>query len=120
MQGKLKHCHPKTALLPLDSGENPALHARGSFNTFALILGLLLVATVLKSICMFIQEVLVGRAVQLVTMDVRKALLPAFAPSDYQTLTKQGTSDLMALFTHDIDTLANGLTLLAGKSYANP
>jgi subfamily B ATP-binding cassette protein MsbA len=90
------------------------------FNTFALILGLLLVATVLKAICMFIQEVLVGRAVQLVTMDVRKACFRHSLHLDYQTLTKQGTSDLMALFTHDIDTMANGLTLLAGKVIREP
>lgn len=90
------------------------------FDTFAVILGLLLVATGIKALFMFFQEVLVGRVVQLVTMSVRKACFRHSLHLDYQTLTKQGTSELMALFTHDIDTMANGLTLLGGKIVREP
>lgn len=93
---------------------------RDQFDTFALILGLLLIATVVKAFFMFAQEAIVGRTVQLVTMSVRKACFRHSLHLDYQSLTKQGTSELMSLFTHDIDTMANGLTLIAGKVVREP
>ena len=45
------------------------------FQTFTLILVLLVVATILKGIFIFIQDVLVGRVVQVVLMNVRKEML---------------------------------------------
>lgn len=93
---------------------------RDEFDTFALILAVLLVATLIKGVCMFAQEMLVGRVVQLVTMSIRKACFRHSLHLDYQTLTKTGTSELMALFTHDVDTMANGLGLLAGKVVREP
>ena len=93
---------------------------RDRFNTLALILGLLMVATVLKGVCIYCQDVMVGSVVQLATMGVRKSCFRHALKLDYQTLAAAGTSDLMSRFTYDIDTLGNGLALLGGKVVREP
>lgn len=90
------------------------------FRTFALILVLLLVMTGIKLVCMFCEDVLVGSVVQLVIMRIRKQLFRKVLQLDYQSLMLRGTSDLMARFTYDIETLANGLSLLGGKLVREP
>jgi subfamily B ATP-binding cassette protein MsbA len=90
------------------------------FNTFALILVLLLVMTLLKLICMFAEEVLVGSVVQLTVMRVRQECLRRVLALDLQTLRLQGTSELMSRFTYDIEALGSGLALLGGKLVREP
>ena len=90
------------------------------FNTFALLLVLLLTATLVKDAFNYLQEVLVGRVVQLITLDLRKALFRQILKLDYQSVHASGTSDLLSRFTYDIDTLANGLLLLGGKVVREP
>jgi subfamily B ATP-binding cassette protein MsbA len=90
------------------------------FNTFAVLLLMLLVATVVKDSFFYLQDLMVGRVVQLVTMDLRKALFRRTLKLDYQTVSAAGTADLLSRFTYDIDTLANGLLLLGGKVVREP
>lgn len=90
------------------------------FNAFAAIMGVLLVATVLKGICVFIQEYLVGGVVQLSIMSIRKRLFRNTLALDYQTLSAEGTSELTSRFTYDMDVLTNGLYLLGGKVIREP
>ncbi|MDB5386936.1 MAG: Xenobiotic-transporting ATPase, partial [Planctomycetaceae bacterium] len=90
------------------------------FNTFAVLLLLLLVATIVKDSFFYLQDLLVGCVVQLVTMDLRKALFRRTLNLDYQTVSAAGTADLLSRFTYDIDTLANGLLLLGGKVVREP
>ena len=93
---------------------------RDRFDTFALILGLLLAATILKGAFMFAQDVMVGSVVQLATMGIRKSCFREALKLDYQTLAAAGTSDLMSRLSYDIDTLATGLDLLGGKVVREP
>lgn len=90
------------------------------FNSFALILVLLLVLTLLKLACMFAEEVLVGSVVQLTVMRVRKECLRKVLALDLQTLRLQGTSELMSRFTYDIEALGSGLALVGGKLVREP
>jgi subfamily B ATP-binding cassette protein MsbA len=90
------------------------------FDTLALILALLLVATVLKALCMLAEETLVGSVVQLTVMGLRKACFRRVLRLDYQTLARQGTPELMSRFTYDMETLAQGLSLLGGKIVREP
>ena len=90
------------------------------FNTFAMLLLVLLVATIIKDSFFYLQDLLVGRVVQLVTMDLRKALFRRTLKLDYQSVSAAGTADLLSRFTYDIDTLANGLQLLGGKLIREP
>ena len=93
---------------------------RDQFDMLALILGLLIVATLAKGICLFIQEVLVGSVVELIAIDIRKACFRHTLKLDYQTLYLAGTPDLMSRFTNDLNQLTYGLSLLAGKVIREP
>lgn len=90
------------------------------FNTFALLLAVLLLATAVKDTFFYLQDLLVGRVVQLATMDLRKAMFRQTLKLDYQSVSAAGTSDLLSRFTYDIDTLAHGLLLLGGKVVREP
>lgn len=90
------------------------------FDMLAMILVLLLFATVLKSICVFVQEVLIGGVVYLTVMGIRKDCFRKTLDLDYQTLSLRGTSDLMSRFTYDMDVLIQGLTLMGGKVIREP
>lgn len=90
------------------------------FQTFALILVVLLVLTALKLTCMFAEDVLVGSVVQLTILRLRKQLFRRVLQLDYQTLMLRGASDLMSRFTYDIEALGNGLALLGGKVVREP
>jgi ATP-binding cassette, subfamily B, bacterial MsbA len=90
------------------------------FDTFAMILGGFMVMTLLKLAACFVEEILVGSVVQLTIMRIRKALFRKVLSLDYQTLTRKGTPDLMSRFTYDVETLAQGLNLLAGKIVREP
>ncbi len=90
------------------------------FRMFTLILVLLLVLTLLKLMCMFAEEMLVGSVVQLTVMRIRKACFRRVLALDYQTLKLQGTSELMSRFTYDVEALGSGLGLLGGKLVREP
>lgn len=90
------------------------------FRTFALIMGLLLALTLLKLLCMFAEEVLVGSVVQLTVLRIRQEALRRVLALDLQTLRLQGTSELMSRFTYDVEALGSGLALLGGKLVREP
>ncbi|MBM82487.1 MAG: ABC transporter [Planctomycetaceae bacterium] len=90
------------------------------FDTYALILGLLVFLTAMKGTSVFIQDYLIGSVVELVMMGLRKACFRRVLKVDYQTLSNNGTSDLVARFTNDITMLATGLLLLGGKVIREP
>jgi len=90
------------------------------FNAFAAIMLVLCVATVIKGIFLFFQEYLVGNVVQLSIMGIRKRLFRQTLGLDYQTLAREGTSELTSRFTYDMDVLSNGLMLLGGKVIREP
>lgn len=97
----------------------PAL-PRDLFKTLALILAAVLGLTVLKLLCMFAEEVLVGSVVQLTIMRIRKACFRRVLALDYQTLKLEGTPEMMSRFTYDIEALGAGLALLGGKLVREP
>jgi subfamily B ATP-binding cassette protein MsbA len=93
---------------------------RDLFKMLALILGTVLVLTVLKLLCMFAEEVLVGSVVQLTVMRIRKACFRRVLSLDYQTQKLEGTPEMMSRFTYDIEALGSGLALLGGKLVREP
>ncbi|WP_417385451.1 ABC transporter ATP-binding protein [Gimesia sp.] len=90
------------------------------FDTFALILGLLLVTTFIKGICIFTQDVMVGGVVELVTMAIRKESFRKVLDLDYQSISSEGTASLMSRFTFDMQQVSQGLTLMGGKIVREP
>ena len=91
-----------------------------AFDTMALVLLLLMVGTLLKGVGIFIQDVLVGSAVEKSIRGVREACFEHCLSLDYQTLTNEGTAPLMARFTNDFTVMANGLKLMGGKVIREP
>ncbi|MFN8706631.1 MAG: protein kinase domain-containing protein, partial [Planctomyces sp.] len=75
------------------------------FLAFTMILGLILVLTAIKLVCMFCEEVLVGSVVEQTVMRVRKACFRQILNLDLQTVRMHGTSNLMARLTYDIEAL---------------
>ena len=90
------------------------------FNTYALILLVLIVATAIKGTAMFVQDMLVGSVVELSVMALRKDCFRHALDLDYQTLSLRGTAALMSRFTNDINIAANGLNLLGGRLVREP
>jgi subfamily B ATP-binding cassette protein MsbA len=90
------------------------------FDTVAMILGLLLIATVFKGTFMYVQEILIGSVVQLTVMGVRKHCFRHCLTLDYQTLASTGTAELMSRFTNDIEQLANGLRVMGIRLIREP
>jgi subfamily B ATP-binding cassette protein MsbA len=90
------------------------------FKMFAVIMLVLLVLTLLKLVCMFAEEVLVGSVVQLTVMRIRKACFRRVLALDFQTVKLRGTSELMSRFTYDVEALGSGLNLLGGKLVREP
>lgn len=90
------------------------------FNVLAWLMVALLVATVLKGFCTFVQQVLVGSVAELTVMGIRKECFRRALALDYQTVSMTGTPDLMARFTHDMTVLAHGVTLVGGKVIQEP
>ncbi|MBL4885254.1 MAG: hypothetical protein JKY95_12055, partial [Planctomycetaceae bacterium] len=75
---------------------------RDQFNTVALFFGILIIATALKGLCIFAQNVLVGSVVELTTIDIRKACFRKCLKMDYQSVMLEGTPALMSRFTFDL------------------
>lgn len=90
------------------------------FDMLATILCLLLLATVVKSLCIYTQDVLVGSVVELTIMSVRKQCFRRALELDLQTLSHKGTPDVMSRFTFDMSQLAHGLRLVGGKVIREP
>jgi subfamily B ATP-binding cassette protein MsbA len=93
---------------------------RDAFDTMALVLVLLLVGTLIKGAAIFVQDVLVGSAVEKSVRGVREACFEHCLSLDYQTLSAEGTAPLMSRFTNDINVMSNGLKLMGGKVVREP
>lgn len=102
----------KTYVMPWVPGDQ--------FDTYACILGLLLLATVVKGICVFTQDVLVGSVVEHSVMGIRQECFRRALALDYQTLSREGTAKLMSRFTYDISVIGDGLGLMGGKIIREP
>ena len=91
-----------------------------AFDLLACLLGLLVIATIVKGFFIFLQDVLVGGVIERVIMDLRKAAFRRTLALDYQTVSLDGTAELMSRFTNDMNMLAYGLQLLGGKVVREP
>lgn len=93
---------------------------RQAFPTLVFILLMLLVITLLKGVFTYLQENLVGRAVESIMLVLRQRLFQHTLRLDLQTLALTGTSDLMARFTYDMQQISMGLGLVGGRLTVEP
>ncbi|MEZ6057411.1 MAG: ABC transporter ATP-binding protein [Planctomycetaceae bacterium] len=90
------------------------------FQSFALIALLVLAATAVKGVFIFLQDVLVGRVMQQVTLMLRKQTLRKVLNLDYPRLAEHGAPDLLSRLTFDTEQVAAGLNLVSGKMVREP
>lgn len=90
------------------------------FNTLALLIGLVVLSVFIKGWFEFLQESLVGSFVNLSLFDLRNRFYRNIIHLDVDQFNQQGTSELMARFTNDMELLGAGLKTLFGKLIAEP
>src|SRR5262249_9353108 len=90
------------------------------FYTLACIIGLVVVAVAVKGFFEFWQESLVGSVVNLSLFDLRNRFFRNVIHLDVNHFGEEGTHELMARFTNDMELLGTGLKTLYGKVIAEP
>ncbi|MCS6977178.1 MAG: ABC transporter ATP-binding protein/permease [Gemmatales bacterium] len=90
------------------------------FETLAWLLAIVVISIGLKGFFDFWQESLVGSAVSLSLFDLRNRFYRAAINYDVSQFTEEGTHELMARFTSDMDALSAGCKTLFGKVVAEP
>jgi ATP-binding cassette subfamily B protein/subfamily B ATP-binding cassette protein MsbA len=92
----------------------------GRFETLKLLLGLVVLAVILRGIFEFWQESLVGAVVNHSLFDLRNRFFRRALHLDVQHFGETGTHEIMTRLTNDIDTLGNGMRTTFGKVIAEP
>ncbi|OHB65892.1 MAG: hypothetical protein A2V70_10580 [Planctomycetes bacterium RBG_13_63_9] len=90
------------------------------FQTLVLVTTLLLLGTVVKEVFLIANTILVARLAQLTTFDLRKLFYRRTLRMDLATFGENGTADLMSRFTHDMESVVEGLVALFGKLVREP
>ena len=119
-QAKLSSVDWKLAALTWVKTEIIAQLPSDQFDTLALLFGALVGITIIKGICRFLQETLMGSVVELTVMDIRKSAFRHTLALDYQTLALDGTAQLMSRFTHDLFVVKDGLMQFGVKIVREP
>lgn len=90
------------------------------FQTLAFVIGLVVLAVALKGLCDFLQETLVNSVVNRSLYDVRNRFYRRAIHYDVASFNEQGTHELMARFTTDVELLGTGQKMLFGKVIGEP
>jgi ABC-type multidrug transport system fused ATPase/permease subunit len=93
---------------------------RKGFETLFLLLVLVMSGVAVKGLFMFLQEVLVADVMQLTLFDIRNQFYRRTMALDLSCFGDQGSSELIARFTNDMDSLSQGLNTLLGKVVREP
>ncbi len=90
------------------------------FRTLAVLVGMLLLATIVKDTFLALSSILVDRVANLTTFDLRKQFFRRSLRLDLAAFNESGTSDLLSRFTYDLDNLAGGIQTLLGRAVREP
>ncbi|HEY7314903.1 MAG TPA: ABC transporter ATP-binding protein [Gemmataceae bacterium] len=90
------------------------------FQTLAWVILAVLIGVVIKCFFEFCQESLVGSVVNLSLYDLRNRFYRNVIHLDVEQFGEQGTSELMARFTNDMESLGTGIKTLFGKVIVEP
>jgi len=92
----------------------------GRFRTLVFLIGLVVLGIALKGFFEFWQETLVGSVVNGSLYDMRNRFYRKAIHLDVKHFNEQGTHELMARFTNDMQLLGTGQGMLFGKMVAEP
>ncbi len=90
------------------------------FQALAWVILLVFVGVIIKCFFEFAQESLVGSVVNLSLFDLRNRFYRNAIHLDVDQFGDQGSSELMARFTNDMESLGAGIKMLFGKVVAEP
>jgi ATP-binding cassette subfamily B protein/subfamily B ATP-binding cassette protein MsbA len=90
------------------------------FRMLVLVIGLAVAGIAVKCFFEFCQESLVGSVVNLSLFDLRNRFYRNVIHLDVDQFGEHGTSELMARFTNDMESLGTGIKTLFGKVVAEP
>lgn len=90
------------------------------FRTLVMVLSVLIVGTLLKSVFIYWEDILVGDAINHALVDIRKTCFRHALELDYQTISKSGTSDLTSRLGNDIEVLGAGLAAMLVRLIREP
>jgi ATP-binding cassette, subfamily B, bacterial MsbA len=90
------------------------------FQTLAWLIGAVVIAVAVKGFFEFWQESLVGSVVNRSLYDLRNRFFRTAVHLDVNDFNQEGTHELMARFTNDMEMLGSGTKVLFGKVIAEP
>ena len=90
------------------------------FQAITIVFAIVVVAAIMRGICRFVQETLVGSVMQLSVIGLRKHVFRQTLKLDYQTIALDGTPELMSRFTFDIQVLGEALRVMGIKLVREP
>ncbi len=93
---------------------------RDSFKTLLLLIAVVMVGVGLKGLFAFLQEVLVADVMQHTVFGIRNHFFRRTINLDLASFSDQGSSELMARFTNDMDSFGQGLVTLMSKLVREP
>jgi len=93
---------------------------QNEFHTLIWLFVFLAVATLIKGVLTYWQDVLIGGVSEQAVAGLRKDLLDRVLKLDYQTLNREGASGLMSRFTYDAEQIATGIGMLGGRMIREP
>jgi ABC-type multidrug transport system fused ATPase/permease subunit len=91
-----------------------------SFKTLVLLVAFVIVGVAVKGLFMFFQEILVARVMQLTLFDLRNLFFRRTMKMDLASFSDQGSAELMARFTNDMESFGQGLSTLLTKMTREP
>jgi ABC-type multidrug transport system fused ATPase/permease subunit len=91
-----------------------------SFKALLLLIGLVMLGVAFKGLFLFLQEVLVADVMQLTLFRIRNRFFGRTVNLDLASFSDQGSSELMARFTNDMDSFGQGLNTLMSKLIREP
>lgn len=91
-----------------------------SFRNLLLLIGLVIVGVAIKGFFMFLQELLVADVMQRTQFDIRNLFFRRTLNLDLGSFSDQGSAELMARFTNDMDSFGQGLVTLLSKLIREP
>ena len=91
-----------------------------TFLTLAILVGLLLVATLLKDGLFVAQLIMVERLTQLAILDLRKQFFRRTLRLEIATFSNDRTSNLLSRFTSDLNHIGGGINAVLGRVMLEP
>jgi ATP-binding cassette subfamily B protein/subfamily B ATP-binding cassette protein MsbA len=120
VEGKLQTARSSLYLYEVLSNYIHKLLPDNCFQSLVFIVVVVLAGNTIKCFFEFVQESLVGSVVNHAIFDLRNRFYRNAIHLDVAQFSEQGTTELMARLTNDMESLAAGKKMLFGKAVAEP